>query len=110
MVAFYLFGDPIVSLMIGRQYAAFAHFLPKVGLVMLLAAVVNIFVFHFLALRRFFIIATALAGMIFMGFILFRGHSSIDAIINNLIVSLVIVIVSLTFVYAKDHINNSSGS
>ena len=96
--------------MIGSNYASFAHFLPEAGLVMLLAAIVNIFIFYFLALRRFFLIVISLVGMAFMGFILLRGHTSIEAILNNLVVSLVIIIISLVIIYAKDYFNNCSRS
>jgi O-antigen/teichoic acid export membrane protein len=107
---FYIFNDMIVRLMIGSNYASFAHFLPEAGLVMLLAAIVNIFIFYFLALRRFFLIVISLVGMAFMGFILLRGHTSIEAILNNLVVSLVIIIISLVIIYAKDYFNNCSRS
>ena len=105
---FYTFSDTIISLMIGGKYASFAHFLPKAGLVMLLTAIVNIFIFYFLALRRFFLIGISLVGMVFMGFILFQGHTSIDAILNNLVISLVVIIITLTFTYAKDYFHNST--
>ncbi len=105
---FYTFNDMIISLMIGSKYVSFAHFLPKAGLVMLLAAITNIFIFYFLALRRFFLVSISLAGVLSMGFILLRGHTSIDAILNNLITSLVIIIITLTFIYAKDYFNHRS--
>lgn len=107
---FYLFSDIIVSLMIGRKYASFAHYLPKAGLVMLLTAIVNIFIFYFLALRRFFLIVVSLFGMFFMGLILLRVHTSIDLILNSLILSLLIILITLTIAYAKDYFNYSSRS
>ncbi len=107
---FYLFSDIIIKLMIGSKYASFAHFLPKAGLVMLLTAIVNIFIFYFLALRRFFLIAVSLFGMFFMGFILLRVHTSIDSILNNLILSLSIILTTLTITYAKDYFNHSTRS
>ena len=103
---FYLFNGMVVSLMIGSRYASFAYLLPKASLVMLLTAIANIFIFYFLALRRFFLIVISLVGVSFMGFILLAGHTSIDSILNNLVISLVIVIISLVIIYAKDYFNN----
>jgi O-antigen/teichoic acid export membrane protein len=108
LFTFYLFSDIIVKLMIGIKYTPFAHFLPKAGLVMFLTAIVNIFFFYFLALRRFFLIAVSLFGMFFMGFILLQDHANIDSILNNLILSLTIILITLTVAHAKDYFNHSS--
>lgn len=108
LLIFYIFSDIIISLMIGNKYASFAHYLPKVGLVMLLSAILNIFIYYFLALRRFFLIIVSLIGMFFMGIILFQGHTNIDTILNNLIISIIIIIIVLSSTYAKDYFNHSS--
>ena len=105
---FYMFYGMIVTLMIGSKYASFAHFLPQAGSVMLLAAIVNIFIFYFLALRRFFLVGISIVGMFFLGYILLQGHSSIATILNNLLIALVIITVLLTITYAKDYFNNRS--
>ncbi|MDO8575392.1 MAG: oligosaccharide flippase family protein [bacterium] len=107
---FSVFNDMIVSLMIGSKYASFAHFLPKAGLMMLLTAIVNIFIFYFLALRRFFLIVVSLAGASFLWFILLQGHADINTILNNLILSLIIIIISLTTAYAKDYFHHNTRS
>jgi O-antigen/teichoic acid export membrane protein len=105
---FSTFSAMIISLMVGKEYASFAHYLPKAGLVMFLAAVVNIFIFYFLALRRFFITALSLVGMFSLGFILFQGHTNIDAVLNNLVISLVFIIILLIVTYAKDYFHNNT--
>jgi len=110
LFTFYVFNDITVLLMIGSKYGSFAHFLPKAGLVMLLTAGVNIFTFYFLALRRFFLIGISFAGMAFMGFVFMQEHSSVDSILNSLIISLTIITISLVTVYAKDYFNYSSRS
>ena len=108
LLIFYMFGDTIISLMIGSKYASFAHYLPKAGLMMLLSAIVNIFIYYFLALRRFFLIAVSVVGMSFLWFILFQGHTSIDAVLNSLIISLIIITITLTIAYAKDYFDYRS--
>ena len=108
LLIFYMFSGTIISLMIGNKYASFAHFLPKAGLVMLLSAIINIFIYYFLALRRFFLIVISLISMFLMGFILFKTHTSIDSILNDLIISLIIITITLTIAYAKDYLNYRS--
>ncbi len=106
LFTFYKFNDMVVKVMIGAKYAQYAYFLPKAGLMMLLAALTNIFIYYFLALRRFFLIVIALIGMVLLGSIFWRDHSTIDIILNNLIISLVIVIIPLIIIYAKDYFNS----
>ena len=106
LFTFYVFSDMVINVMIGSKYASMAHYLPEAGLVMLLTAITNIFIYYFLALRRFFLVAISLIGACFMGFILLRAHSSIDSILNNLTLSLVIILISLIIAYAKDYLNH----
>jgi len=109
LFTFYILNDMIVKVMIGSNYASFAHFLPKAGFVMLLTAIANIFFFYFLALRRFFLIVISLIGMSMMGLILFIAHTSIDAVLNSLILSLIIILILLITLYAKDYFNRNTG-
>lgn len=108
LLAFSIFYDIIIKLMIGHRYVTFAYLLPKVGLVMLLSAFMNILIFYFLALRRFFLIILASFGALVIGFILLKGHGSITEILNNLLIALIIINLSLVFIYAKDYFNNRS--
>ncbi len=110
ILVFYFYSHTVVTLMLGATYASFAHYLPKVGAFMLLVAIVNIFIYYFMALRRFSLIYISVAGMAFLGYILFMGHSSIDAILNNLILALVVIIIPLICIYAKDYFHNSARS
>ncbi len=110
LFTFYIFDDIIIKLMIGSNYSSFAYLLPKVGLVMFLTSIANIFIYYFLALRRFSVIIVSLVGVSLMGFILLRGHESINTILNNLLISLIIIIISLSVIYGKDYFNHSSRS
>jgi len=108
LVAFYLFSDMIIKVMIGSKYVPFAHYLPKAGLVMFLTAFANILVFYFLALRRFFLVGVSLFGIGAMGFILLSGHTSIAEVLNNLLLSLVVITILLITVYVKDYFHYRS--
>lgn len=108
LFTFNMFCVTIVKLMIGSKYAPFAHFLPQAGLVMFLVAIANIFIYYFLALRRFFLVAISLVGIILMGSVFIYSHSSIGAVLNGMAMSLAVIIVLLTTIYAKDYFNYRS--
>lgn len=105
---FYVFHDMVISLLIGGKYVPFAHYLPKVGLIMLLAGIANVLIFYFLALRRYFLIGLGIVGVAFMVNLFVRGHGTIDAVINNLLGGLFFIIIILFLVYAKDYFNRHS--
>ncbi len=110
LLTFYLFNDIIVKLMIGKEYASLAYLLPKVGLVMFLTAVIEVFTFYFLALRRFFLVAVSLVGISFMVLTLFNSYVSIAVILDNLLKFLVVILILLTSVYAKDYFSYNTRS
>jgi O-antigen/teichoic acid export membrane protein len=109
LFTFYFFYDIVISLMIGDKYGPFAYLLPKVGLVMLLTGIANVFVNYFLALRRFFIIGLAAIGIVCIGGIFLAGHASVDTVITYLTWGLAGTIIFLISVYAKDFINHHTG-
>ncbi len=106
LLIFYVFNDITVKVLLGGNYLGSAYLLPKVGLIMLLSSLVNIFVYYFLALRRFFLIGLSFFGVLLAVVLLMVKHGSIDAILNDLLVSAAILIVLLTFFYVKDHISS----
>ncbi len=108
LLAFSIFHDILIQVMIGGKYVTFAYLLPKIGWVMFLSATMNIFVYYFLALRRFFLIFISLFGVVAVFFIMFGDHASIEQIISNLSVVLVIINLSFILVYAKDYFRNHS--
>ncbi len=106
LLTFYSFSDMIISLLIGQKYLQFAYLLPKVGLVMLIASVVNVFVTYFLALRRFFLIFVSFIVTVLTAILLMTDHKSIESVLNTLLIALAITLFTLLFVYAKDNFNN----
>jgi len=105
---FYKFDKQIVNLMVGSKYVSFANFLPIAGFLMFCSALTSVFVSYFLALRRFFLVLISLFGAFSVGFVLFFGHVTINAILMYLIVSLLVILILLTIVYAKDYIYHNT--
>jgi O-antigen/teichoic acid export membrane protein len=92
LLVFVFFGDITIKLLFGVNYVEYAHMLPKAGVVMLLSSVLNVFVNYFLALRRLSLIGLSLVGSASLAITLFLAHASINDILNDLIVSLSIII------------------
>jgi len=106
LLLFYQFYDIVTSILIGQKYLVLSHLLPKAGLVMFLAALTNVLVFYFLALRRFSLILVANAGVAIVVLLMTRSHSSIDSILNDMLFGLVITIILLVIMYAKDYFSS----
>jgi O-antigen/teichoic acid export membrane protein len=109
LCTFYVFHDMIIKLMIGAKYLSLAHVLPKAGLVMLLSAIINIFVYYFLALRQKSLIAVSIIGALSLVVCFAITHETIDAVLNNLIITISILITLLVALYAKDHFTRRTG-
>lgn len=105
LLIFYYFSDTTVKVLLGENYRGSAYLLPKVGLIMLLCSLVNIFVYYFLALRRFFLIGLSVLGVLSVVGLLFLRNDSIDAVLNSLLISSGILLALLVVFYVKDHFN-----
>jgi O-antigen/teichoic acid export membrane protein len=108
LLAFYLFSGIVVQLLLGPNYMALAYVLPKVGLVMFLSSIVNVFVYYFLALRRFFLIGISCVGILTLGILLWFYHNSINAVLNSLVVSLLVIIFLFFIFYVKNYFSRNT--
>jgi O-antigen/teichoic acid export membrane protein len=108
LCTFFVFHDIIVALMLGKAYVSYSYYLPKVSVVMFLAAIANIFILYFLALRRFILILVSMIGIASLAYGLIFEHRTIDALLNNFIYSLTTLIFILVLLYGKDYLNHRS--
>jgi hypothetical protein len=93
----------VIKVLIGGNYLSLASLLPRVGLIMLLAALANVLVFYLLALRQYILIPISLLGIILIGFLVSLNHDSIASILNVLTLALGAINVLLAIAYAKNH-------
>ena len=110
LCTFFVFRDLVVEILIGTRYLELSPLLPLAGLVMFLAALANVLVFYFLALRRFFLIYLSVATLVAFAALVAGSHQSISAILIDLLYGLAALISILLLVYAKDHFSSSSRS
>ncbi len=103
---FIVFSDSIINLLIGSRYAATAHLLPQLSLLLALVSLINLLFFYFLALRRPIIFPAAFSGpALILALSFFRHESVEDIIVNFLLGSALTLTVLLAGIYRK---NNSS--
>jgi O-antigen/teichoic acid export membrane protein len=108
LFTFYFFSALITKTMLGGAYSTFAHYLPTVGLVMFLAGLMNVLILYFLALRRYFLIILSLGGVAGLVWVFYIGHETIEIILRNLIIGLLLIIGILITVYVKDYFSYHS--
>ena len=108
LLAFYIFNGIVVKVLLGQNYMSYSYILPKVGVVMFLSSIVNVFVYYFLALRRFFLIGISCIGILTLGTLLMFYHGSINAVLNSLIVSLLVIIFLFFIFYVKNYFNRNT--
>jgi O-antigen/teichoic acid export membrane protein len=108
LIAFFLFYGIIIKLILGQNYVDSAYMLPKVGVIMFLSSLVNVLVYYFLALRRFFLVGLSIIGVFIISLLLILNHSSINSILNDLIISISILIFIFFIFYAKNYFHSHS--
>lgn len=103
LLAFFLFYGIVISILLGSQYSPFAYLLPKVGVIMFLSSIVNLFVYYFLALRRYFLVGLSVVGIAILGVSLTYQHGTIGEVLNSLILSITSLIIIFIVFYAKNY-------
>ncbi|MGB4758473.1 MAG: oligosaccharide flippase family protein [Candidatus Saccharimonadales bacterium] len=85
LVFFTLTPDFFVRLLMGPNYASFAHYLPLLALAMLFVALLNIAVTYYVALRMYSISIILVTGLMLVGSLMMLHHNDLRAIIINIL-------------------------
>jgi O-antigen/teichoic acid export membrane protein len=86
----------ITSILIGSSYQSFAHYLPKLALMLFFASCINLFAMFLLAQRKFILFPIMLIGLIFLALITLGSHATIDDIIGNFLTTNLAVLIMLS--------------
>lgn len=109
MTVFALFPEIVVKILIGSKYLNFAAFMPKLGLVLFLVALINIGFSYFLAKRNYRLMAIALLGIFLIIYRNLADHSSVVAVINNFLVVSLATATLVVGLYIYEHIKERAG-
>ena len=80
-----LFPGIIIKLLVGSKYLADAHYLPRIGLAMLLLAAANALMMYHVALKRYAYSLASLAVFALMLGLMRANHGTIGSVINNIV-------------------------
>ena len=85
LAAMSLFPNIIIKLLMGSKYLVDAHYLPRIGLAMLLLAAANALMMYHIALKRYaYSIASIVIFALMLG-LMRANHGTIGAVINNIV-------------------------
>ena len=89
----------IVHLLIGSRYLTLAPMLPLLALHTLVVALINVFMFYFLALRTMILIPIATVGVGCIGLLLFFFHASPTQVVTSLLIGSIASLIMLIVTY-----------
>ena len=92
---FALAPGPTVRLLMGTTYEAYAHLLPLLSVALFVISIVNLIASYYIALRRYKLTFPILAGLLATILLLGYRHSSLDAIVQNLLLGATATIISI---------------
>ncbi len=91
----------VVQALIGARYLALASMLPLLALHTLVVALINVFIFYFLALRTMILIPISIAGTCGIGVFLFFFHASPAQVVASFLAGSVISLIMLAVMYVS---------
>lgn len=85
-----------IKILVGSKYLAFANYLPRLSLVMLLLAIANAMLMYNISLRRYKFSWVPLAALILTIILVTNNHASVSEIINSLLIGSSALIIGTT--------------
>lgn len=82
----------IVHILMGSDYLAYAHFLPKLSMTMFILSIVGLLISYYLALRKFQLIVVVSLGIAATGWLMVTRHSNLDDVVTSLLYGSVLML------------------
>ncbi|HSX27943.1 MAG TPA: oligosaccharide flippase family protein [Candidatus Saccharimonadales bacterium] len=90
-IVFMCFPKFIVGSLMGPAYHAYVGLLPKLSLAVFIISVLNLFISYYIALRRYGIALVAIIGAVVTYALMAGHHSSLEAIIDSLLLGSIVM-------------------
>ncbi len=109
LLVFWAAPQLIIELLMGSAYSQYADLLPRLGLVLLIVSLLNLFILYYMALRKYAIAAISLVGLAITIGLVVLYHTSLEAVVNSLLVGTVIMslLIIVWATWAGTQANNS---
>lgn len=100
-----LFPNIVIELLVGTKYLVNAHYLPRIGLAMLLLAIANMLMMYHIALKRYTYSLASIAVCAVTLALMQISHGTIGDVINNIVAGsfLLLLITTLQNLYFNHH-------
>jgi len=98
-VVFYLFPTLIITVLLGSKFVSFAPYLSLLSLSIIITSVINLFIYYFIALRRYATAVFPVAGLLLFLLLSSTNHAKVTSIIYDLIFSNIAVLAMLLGYY-----------
>lgn len=85
VAVFSVFEEFIIRLMMGSEYAQFAHLLGTLSLAMFIISILNLVISYYVALRDYQVAGIVLGGAVMAGYFLFSNHETLTSVVNSLL-------------------------
>ena len=110
-LAFVLFADKIISVLMGHAFTTYAHLLGKLSLAMVVISVLNLVVSYYVALRRYGVAIVVIVGAGITATLLALHHQTLDNIVSSLLYGSVSMLVLLVLwdVITNNRMRESDG-
>jgi O-antigen/teichoic acid export membrane protein len=95
LIATIFFPEPLVNLLMGKEYTPLAGLLPMLSLSVFTVAIINLMAAYYLALRRFGIALLTAVGAGLTYIFIFLHHSSPAAVVESLLLGSAATLVSI---------------
>ncbi len=95
VILFLLLPKFVISVLIGSRYLPAAYLLSRLSILMLIVSFINVFLFYFLALRKYFFVVILALGIGVMLLFSYLFHSGLETIVNNILVAAILVLLGL---------------
>lgn len=82
----------IITSMIGERYAGSAYLLPLLSLVVFGVAIMNLYVYYFLAMRQYVIVPITLSGGVVTAILSVLRHGTLEHVIQNFLLGSLLVL------------------
>ena len=103
LIAFSLFPEFAINLLIGDRYLDYAHLLPRMGLILFLVSIINLLSNYLLALRNYYLAFVSVIGISAISIISIFRHETLIQIINNFLFGSIFILFLLILISWKVH-------
>lgn len=96
-LTFWAFDTFVIRILIGEKYIEFAYLLPKLSIAIFFISISNLLLYYLLSIRSLLSLLVSAIGVLLFSILSVKYHSTLIEIVDNLLVSSFVMLISLVF-------------